>query len=202
MPEKMTLEARRDHFSKTAACTKPRIVICAGTGCVAGGSLRIHEKFCQILKDKGLDVSVSFKEEQGDYAMIESGCQGFCQMGPLVTIQPKGFFYVKVQLEDVEEIVNKSVIGGEFIDRLCFKRPDTGEIIHEMNKIPFYERQNRLTLGLCGNIDVHDLDEFVYNGGYYEARKAVLEMTDVEICDEMLASGLRGRGGGGFPTGR
>ena len=202
MPEMMTLEARKKHFESTAAHTKPRIVVCAGTGCVAGGAMKIYNKFVEVIEARGLKVSIALKEEQGDYAMIESGCQGFCQMGPLVTIEPMGKFYVKVQEADVEEIVEKSLIGGEFIDRLLFKRPGTNESIREMNKIPFYERQNRLTLELCGRIDVHDLDEYVSHGGYFQARRAVKDMTDKEICDVMLASGLRGRGGGGFPTGR
>ena len=208
MSEVLSLEMRKERFAKSSSCTSPRIVICAGTGCVAGGAHKLYDHFVKSLKARGLSVAVALESEEhdvGDYAMIESGCQGFCQMGPLVTlygVQSKAILYVKVQNEDVDEIIEKTLIGKEFIERLLFARPDTGVHIKDMDKIPFYSMQHRLTLGLCGNIDVHDLDEFIYNGGYFEARKAALDMTDKEICDEISASGLRGRGGGGFPTGR
>jgi NADH-quinone oxidoreductase subunit F len=225
MNETLTLEQRKEQFALSAANQKPRIVICAGTGCVAGGSLKIYDRFVEVLTERGLDVAVSLepegkqgrnnegihstrfspdvqRKEQGDYAMIETGCQGFCQMGPLVTLQPQDILYVKVKIEDVEEIVEKSIIGGEYIERLLYTYPDKDETVREMHKIPFYKLQNRLTLGLCGNIDVHNLNEYIYNGGYFQARRAVREMDSKQICDEMLASGLKGRGGAGFPTGR
>jgi len=202
MPEKLTLEQRKELYAQSAANNNPRIVICAGTGCVAGGAMKIYDRFCKVLADRGLTVSVALKFEHGDYSLVESGCQGFCQMGPLVTLQPQGILYVKVQPEDVEEIVDQTLIGGEYVERLLFTCLDNGETVKEMDKIPFYSLQNRLTLGLCGNIDVHDLNEYIYNGGYFQARRSVFEMTDKQICDELLASGLRGRGGGGFPTGR
>jgi len=201
MPEKQTLEQRREHFTETAACQNPRIVICAGTGCVAGGALVIYDRFREALAARGLKVAVALKSEHGDYALVESGCQGFCQMGPLVTLQPQGTLYVKVKPEDVEEIVETTIIGKEYIERLLYADPDSGEAIKDMARIPFYASQKRLTLELCGNIDVHDLDEYIYHGGYFQARRAVLEMTDVEICEELTASGLKGRGGAGFPTG-
>ncbi|MDR0294249.1 MAG: NADH-quinone oxidoreductase subunit NuoF [Oscillospiraceae bacterium] len=202
MPEKLTLEQRKERFAESAANQSPRVVICAGTGCVAGGSMRVYDRFREVLSRRGLTVAVALESEHGDYAMIESGCQGFCQMGPLVTLQPQDILYVKVQPEDVEEIVEKTLINGEYIERLLYACPDGGEIVKGMHKIPFYSRQNRLTLGLCGNIDVHNLDEYIYNGGYFQARRAVREMSGKQICDELLASGLRGRGGAGFPTGR
>jgi len=202
MPEKLTLEQRSAQYEETASHQKPRIVICAGTGCVAGGAYKIFDHFRQVLKDRGLDVSVALESEHGDYALIQSGCQGFCQMGPLVTLQPQMILYTKVQNEDVEEIVDKTLVGGEYIQRLLYKCPDSGDSIEDMAKIPFYSMQKRLTLGLCGNIDVHDINEYIYHGGYFQARRAVREMDPKAICDEMLASGLRGRGGAGFPTGR
>jgi len=202
MPETLTLEQRKERFEKSAAGKKPRIVICAGTGCVAGGSLKIHDRFLEELAKRGLKVPVTLEAEEGDYAMAESGCQGFCQMGPLVTLKPQGILYTKVSPNDVEEIVEKTLLNGEYIDRLLYTSPDKGAPVKDMNKIPFYSRQHRLTLGLCGNIDVKNLDEYVYHGGYFMARKAIKEMKDKEICDLMLASGLRGRGGAGFPTGR
>jgi len=202
MPEKITLEQRKDRFEKSVACKKPRIIICAGTGCVAGGSLKIYERFREELAKRNLNVPVELESEQGDYSIAESGCQGFCQMGPLVTLKPKGILYVKVSPDDVPEIVEKTLVGGEYIDRLLYTSPDKGAPMKDMSKIPFYARQHRLTLGLCGNIDVKHLDEYIYHGGYFMARKAITEMGDKEICDLILASGLRGRGGAGFPTGR
>jgi NADH-quinone oxidoreductase subunit F len=164
--------------------------------------MKIYDRFVEVLATHNLVASVFLKKEEGDYAMVESGCQGFCQMGPLVTLQPQNMLYVKVTIDDVEEIVEKTLIGGETIPRLLYHCPDNDAPIAEMDKIPFYSMQKRLTLGLCGNIDVHNLDEYVYRGGYFAGRRATLEMTDKEICDAILTSGLRGRGGGGFPTGR
>jgi len=202
MPETLTLEQRKEQFEQSAAAQKPRIIICAGTGCVAGGSLKIYDRFREELSKRGLKVAVALEQEQGDYSIAESGCQGFCQMGPLVTIKPKGILYTKVNPNDVEEIVEKTLVKGEYVDRLLYTSPDHGAPVKEMDKIPFYQRQHRLTLGLCGNIDVKNLNEYIYHGGYFMARKALTQMKDKEICDLMLASGLRGRGGAGFPTGR
>ena len=202
MPEKLTLEQRKDEFAKSAEFLHPRIIICAGTGCVAGGAMKIYDKFKEELARRKMDILVELKPEGKHFSLAQSGCQGFCQMGPLVTLQPQLILYTKVKPEDVEEIVEKTLIGGEYIDRLLYACPDSGSHIKEMKKIPFYSLQKRLTLELCGQIDVHNLNEYVYNGGYFQARRAVLEMGAQEICDELLASGLRGRGGGGFPTGR
>jgi NADH-quinone oxidoreductase subunit F len=202
MSENITLEQRKERFTQSAAGQKPRIIICAGTGCMAGGAVKIHGRFREALSKRGMNVAIALESEQGDYSLAESGCQGFCQMGPLVTLKPQGILYTKVTPDDVEEIVEKTLIGGEYIERLLYTYPDSGVPVREMNKIPFYERQHRLTLGLCGNIDLKNLDEYIGHGGYFMARKAVLEMNDKEICDLVLASGLRGRGGGGFPTGR
>ncbi|MDR1537291.1 MAG: 4Fe-4S binding protein [Clostridiales bacterium] len=198
----LDLELRKQVYEDAASLYKSKIVICAGTGCMANGSMAIFRRFQEVVKEKGLKITVSLKKEEADYLLAESGCQGFCQMGPLVTVYPQAILYTKVQLEDVEEIVEKTLIGGGYIQRLLFERPDNGEKVEDMRKIPFYERQHRLMLALCGNIDVNDLDEYIANGGYFMARKAVLHMTDEEICKTVLDSGLRGRGGGGFPTGR
>jgi NADH-quinone oxidoreductase subunit F len=202
MSEVLSLEQRKANFEKSDLHTKPRIIICAGTGCVAGGSMKIYSRFIEVLNAKGLNVAVALKSETGDYAMIESGCQGFCQMGPLVTLESQGILYVKVKPEDVEEIVEKTIINNEHIERLLYRCLDENIPIHDMEKIPFYAMQHRLTIALCGNIDVHNLDEYISRGGYFQARRATLELTDKEICEIISASGLKGRGGGGFPTGR
>ncbi|MDR2266539.1 MAG: 4Fe-4S binding protein [Christensenellaceae bacterium] len=198
---KVDLEARKQAFNDCMKDYKVRIIICAGTGCMANGSLPIYNKFIEIIKGKGYPITVSLEREKADYLMSQSGCQGFCQMGPLVTILPQGILYTKVKVTDVEEIVESTILKGTIIDRLVYNTPK-GEAIAEKEKIPFYAKQDRIMLKLCGNVDVADLDEYIANEGYFMARKAVFEMTDVQICKEILDSGLRGRGGGGFPTGR
>ncbi|MDR2339095.1 MAG: 4Fe-4S binding protein [Deltaproteobacteria bacterium] len=203
MPEALTLEDRAERFKDSAFHNKDRVVICAGTGCMANGSMRIFERFREVIGSKGLKVQVALQAENGaDCTIAETGCQGFCQMGPLVTLRPKNILYTNVREGDVEEIVDTTLIGGGYVERLLYGFPDTGERVRDMNAIPFYEKQHRLLLEMCGNIDVHLLDEYVFRGGYFMARKAVVELSGEAICQEMLASGLRGRGGGGFPTGR
>ena len=203
MTDTITLESRSEHFGRAAQAHKNRVVICAGTGCIANGSMKIYERFIEIIKEKGISFDVALeKEENSDLAFSMSGCQGFCQMGPLVTILPEGVLYVKVKAEDVEEIVEATLIGGEIIERLLYAMPESGGTIAHEKEIPFYARQRRLLLELCGHIDAGSIDEYVYNGGYFAARRAVLEMSDKQICDEISTSGLRGRGGGGFSTGR
>jgi len=198
----LNLEDRKKQFNDSIKDHKARIIICAGTGCMANGSMNIYNKFIEVIKARGLSISVSLDHEKGEYTISESGCQGFCQMGPLVTILPQGLLYTKVTVDDVEAIVDETLLKGKLLDHLLFSHPQTGEHIAEMNKIPFYEKQNRLMLKLCGLVDVRDLDEYIANDGYFMARKAVTEMTSEAVCKEILDSGLRGRGGGGFPTGR
>lgn len=201
MAEKVTLEERKRRWTE-AQTYGTRIVICAGTGCMAGGSLKIYAKFREVLKARGMKVVVALEKEKGDFGLAETGCKGFCQMGPLVTIKPLGVMYVKVKVEDVEEIVEKTLVGGAVVERLLYKRPDNSKVVEQSQDIPFYKAQHRLLLNKCGSIDVNDVDEYIAGEGYFMARKAVLNMKDKEICDEILASGLRGRGGGGFPAGR
>ncbi|MDR1664260.1 MAG: NAD(P)H-dependent oxidoreductase subunit E, partial [Clostridiales bacterium] len=202
MAEHKTLEARKARYDEAASKLKNRVIICAGTGCIANGSLKIYDRFVERTKARGLNITVDLEKESGDYTFSQSGCQGFCQMGPLVTVYPQGIMYVKVSADDVEEIISETLLQGKVIERLLCSDPSDGEKIAEMAKIPFYARQHRLMLELCGRIDASALDEYISHEGYRMARKAVLEMDAKQICDELSASGLRGRGGGGFPTGR
>jgi NADH-quinone oxidoreductase subunit F len=197
----ISLEERKKRWTD-AQTYGTRIVICAGTGCVAGGALKIYDKFREVLKSKGMSVVVALEKEKADFGLAETGCKGFCQMGPLVTIKPLGVMYVKVAEGDVDEIVEKTLKTGEVVQRLLYKCPHDSKQIEKQDDIPFYKSQVRLMLDMCGSIDVNDVDEYVAGDGYFMARKAVLQMSGKEICDEILASGLRGRGGGGFPTGR
>ena len=203
MVDLKSLEARSEHFARAAAAHKHRVVICAGTGCMAGGAMKIFERFTELAKELDISFDVALeKEDDAEMAISMSGCQGFCQMGPLVTVLPQGVLYVSVKPDDVEEIVKKTLLEGETIERLLYTLPTDGRKIAEEKDIPFYAKQKRLLLELCGNIDATYIDEYIHHGGYFMARKAVLKMTDKEICDEILASGLCGRGGAGFPTGR
>ena len=203
MPDFMSLEARSEHFGRCAQAHKNRVVICAGTGCIANGSIKIYDRFIELAKEHGFSFDVALeKEESGDIALSMSGCQGFCQMGPLVHVAKEKVLYVCVKPSDVEEIVTETVLGGKIIDRLVYRLPSTGEAIPDEHDIPFYARQKRLLLELCGNIDARSIDEYIFHGGYFQARDAVKKMTDIEICETILESGLRGRGGGGFSTGK
>jgi NADH-quinone oxidoreductase subunit F len=189
-----------------------RIIVCAGTGCVANGAYKVYQAFADQLAASTLDVAVELREEKSELArrlaivdqldVTKSGCQGFCQMGPLVTILPENILYCKVKLEDVAEIVNETLVAGRTIDRLLYVHPTSGTHCRGTDDIPFYTRQQRFVLKDCGTIDPENLDEYLAIGGYQAAKKALTEMTPQQICDEVAASGLRGRGGGGFPTGR
>ena len=178
-----------------------RIMICAGTGCMANGSMEVYERFLEVVGERGLSVSVQMDRTESDVVMSCSGCQGFCQRGPLVTIYPEGVFYTKVKPEDVEEIVDETLVGGRIVERLLVTDPETKEHIKHVHEVPFYTRQHRVVLAGCGHIDARDINDYIAQGGYVQAKRAVLEMTDEEICQTVLDSGLKGRGGAGFPTG-
>lgn len=193
-------EAKRT-YDKNAAGVVKRIVICAGTGCVANGSMEIKDKFVEAIKAHGLNAIVELKKEEEGIHVSGSGCQGFCQMGPLVTILPEKILYCKVKEEDVEEIVKTSIVEENIVDRLVFELPSTGEKHPKQEDIPFYAKQDRFILKQCGMINPEDINEFISQGGYEAARKACTELEQKEICDIIQESGLKGRGGGGFPTG-
>jgi NADH-quinone oxidoreductase subunit F len=203
----LDLTAMSEQYARIIASVKRRIIVCAGTGCVAGGALDVHEAFVNQLRALGLDVATRLdnghaKDKAIDVYLSKSGCQGFCQMGPLVTIEPEGILYTKVKAADVAEIVQTTLVEGGMVDRLLYVDPKTGEHRHGKDDIEFYQRQSRTVLKDCGLIDPEDIQEYISHDGYAAARRACAEMTDRDVCDEVLRSGLRGRGGGGFPTGR
>jgi NADH-quinone oxidoreductase subunit F len=186
------------------AKTLRRVIVCAGTGCVANGAYKVIEAFKSQIAAAGINITTEFKaeEHQHDLRLNKSGCQGFCQMGPLVTILPDGILYNKVRVEDVAEIVSQTLVGGKVLDRLLYVDPATKKHCNGINDIPFYQRQQRFVLKECGTIDPEDVHEYIHHGGYMAAKKAFLKMSPEQIVQEILKSGLRGRGGGGFPTGR
>mgnify|MGYP001168806664 FL=1 len=198
------LETIEKDYRKKSENIRKRVIVCAGTGCVANGALKVYQAFIDNLKKENLDVITELKEETDEKSILvsHSGCQGFCQMGPLVTIEPEGLFYTRVKPEHVPDIINHTLKNGEVIESLLYEDPSTGKHCNRTSDIPFYKRQNRFVLKMCGLIDPEDIKEYIANGGYEGAKKAWTEMSPEAICEEILYSGLRGRGGGGFPTGK
>jgi NADH-quinone oxidoreductase subunit F len=192
--------------TRYAAATKAltrRVIICAGTGCVAGGALKVFREFNSQIEKAGLPVVTELDHhEHKGVRLSKSGCQGFCQMGPLVTIEPEGILYTRVKPDDVTEIVQSTLLRHTIIERLLYVEPTTGQICHGTDDIPFYSRQQRTVLKPCGRLDPEDIREYIHDGGYVAARQAFCAMTPEAICEEVMHAGLRGRGGGGFPTGR
>ncbi len=182
---------------------RPSVLICAGTGCIAGGSLKIYENLKNECESRGLHVHVGLTQESHEDHELHikmSGCHGFCEMGPLVHVEPQGILYIHVKPEDCHEILEKTVLGGEVIDRLVYKLD--GVSYPRQQDIPFYKKQKRVALENCGECDAEDLREYIAKGGYQAFEKALFEMNGEQICKTILDSGLRGRGGGGFPAGR
>lgn len=179
-----------------------KILVCAGTGCVSSGSLDIFDRLTELLKERNIKCSVELeKEPHGDSVGVKkSGCHGFCEMGPLVRIEPQGWLYTKVQLSDCEDIIDKTIINGEHIERLAYQKG--GKVCKKQDDIPFYKKQTRLVLEHCGHIDSTSINEYLGMGGYKAFEKALFDMSADNIINEISESNLRGRGGGGFPAGR
>ncbi len=199
------LEAIAAEFKKNYENVKRRIIICGGTGCVANGSFQVRDALAKELEKAGIDVVLEIRKEDGgkkeETYISKSGCQGFCQMGPLLHIEPGDILYTRVKVSDVPEIVEKTLRHGEVIDRLLYVDHQNHNCVCKGDaEIPFYNRQKRVVLANC-RIEPGDVREYIAKGGYFGARKAILEMSPEEVCKTAIESGLRGRGGGGFPTG-
>jgi len=167
------------------------ITICSGTGCQAGGSSAVISLLQKELISKDLSSKVR---------IIATGCQGFCEQGPLIVIRPRNIFYCHIKPEDVSEILSETLIGGRIIERLLYRDPVSGRKIVKEEDIPFYRRQNRILLKENRLIDPHKIEDYIARGGYQALGKALTSMSPQEIVEEIKKSGLRGRGGGGFPT--
>jgi NADH-quinone oxidoreductase subunit F len=202
----INLEAITSAYEAAEKKLARRVIICAGTGCMAGGSLKVYQAFVDQIAAAGLPVVTELKSEdehtQDGLYVSKSGCQGFCQMGPLVTIEPDNILYTRVQPEDVAEIIDTTLKQKRVVERLLYVSIATGAHCRGPAEIPFYKQQRRTVLKQCGMIDPEDIREYIRHGGYVAAKRAYMEMTPGSVCEEMLHSGLRGRGGGGFPTGR
>lgn len=199
----------RDDFKSTVSLYKEsferqskKILICAGTGCVAGGSLKIYDEFIRLMEEKGINCEVALEKEPHDESVgiKKSGCHGFCEMGPLVRIEPWGYLYIKVKPEDCEEIIDKTIVNNECVERLAYTKD--GSIYRKQEEIPFYKRQTRLALEHCGHIDSTSIKEYFAVGGYEALEKALFDMSSDDIVKQIEESALRGRGGGGFLAGR
>ncbi len=201
------LENITDNYNHSVENINQRIIICTGTGCIANGSQEVLDRFTEVLDDAGLKVvnTIELKaptaSDPEPVHVSGSGCQGFCQMGPLVSIEPENIMYVKVQPDDVNDIVKETLVNKNIVERLLYENPNTGEKCAGTRDIPFYRLQTRRVLDDCGRIDPEDINEYIALGGYRAAHKA-WSMEPGQVCAEILRSGLRGRGGGGFPTGK
>jgi len=169
------------------------ISVCGGTGCRASGAEAVVDAFIDEIEKRELQISVELKE---------TGCHGFCERGPVVVIRPKKIFYQRVKPEDIPEIISETVLGGNIIERLLYVDPVTGEKITYEPDVPFYKRQTRTIFGANGEIDPTNIEDYIAAGGYSALSKALFQMSPEGIIEEVKKSGLRGRGGGGFPTGR
>ena len=171
---------------------KKDILCCGGTGCHASNSNVLMENLRAEIKAAGLE---------NDVKVIQTGCFGFCAQGPIVKIMPDNVFYVQVTPEDAKEIIEKHVKGHQIVERLLYVEPTLKEAIHDYAKMPFYAKQMRISLRNCGLIDAESIEEYIANEGYQGLAKAVCEMKPADVVQEVLNSGICGRGGAGFPTG-
>jgi len=185
-------ELRKEILSKRDPI-KPVITVCTGTACQTYGSLKIYQEFADEIRKQGLEGSV--------VEARPTGCHGFCEQGPVVVIFPQEICYVKVQLEDVPEIVSGTLAQGGVIERLLYKDPVTSETIAKDPDIPFYKNQMRIVFGNNRRINPRDIDDYIALEGYAALSRALFQMTSEQVLEEIKKSNLRGRGGGGFPTG-
>ena len=167
------------------------ILVCHGTGCTSSKSPKIIENFRKIIEEKNIE----------NVRVIQTGCFGLCAKGPIVIIRPEDTFYAMVKPEDCEEIIQSHIIEGKPVERLLCKDID-GTIVQKLDDLTFYKKQKRIALKNCGKIDPEQIDEYIAFDGYKALEKVLLEMTPEEVIEEVEKSGLRGRGGAGFPTGK
>ena len=186
------LEAIRQSIIKSRQPSQPCIAICGGTGCLALGGAGVITAFKREIQEQGLGTKVDLKV---------TGCPGFCERGPLVVIEPGNILYQRVKEEDVAQIISQTILNGNIVEELLYLDSKTGKrIIHE-SEIPFYNKQQRLLLADNSKIDPTNIDDYLALGGYTALSKALFKMSPEQIIEEIKKSGLRGRGGGGFPTG-
>jgi len=172
--------------------TRLQILICGGTGCISSGCLDVETALIESLEKHGI---------RDEATILKVGCFGFCEQGPIVKIYPDNTFYVRVKGEDCEELVVEHLLKGKPVERLLFKDPETGERYHHHKDMPFYESQLRVALMHCGVVDPEQISDYIGVSGYEALAMCLTEKSPKDVIDIMKASGLRGRGGAGFPTG-
>jgi len=185
------LEALRKSIIGKRDPDKPCITVCGSTGCHSFGSEKVADAFNQEIKRQKLEAKVDMKV---------TGCHGFCEKGPLVVIKPRNIFYHRVNVEDIPEIISETIIKDNIVDRLLYTDPNTGKKITYEHEVPFYKKQRRLVFGNNGNIDPTLIEDYLAVGGYVALGKALFDLSPEAVIAEVKKSGLRGRGGGGFPT--
>ncbi len=171
---------------------RANVLVCGGTGCSASGSGDLMKALREEIVRRGIEVEAR---------VVETGCRGFCAMGPVMIIYPDGIFYCQVQASDVPELVEETLVKGRVLERLTYKEPLTHQAVPHYADIPFYGKQQRVTLRNCGFINPESIDEYIARGGYEALGKALTQMTPEQVVDEVKRAGLRGRGGAGFPAG-
>ena len=186
------LENKRKTLLKGRRNDRAGITICCGTGCQAYGGTKVVDAFKQQIEEQGLKEKVDIKT---------TGCHGFCERGPLIVIRPKNILYQRAKIEDVAEIISETVIKDNVIDRLLYTVPGTKQKVATEDEVPFYKKQMRLVFGANGYIDPTKIDDYLTVGGYAALAKVLFKFSPEEVIEEVKKSGLRGRGGGGFPTG-
>lgn len=187
------LEKLREDILAKKDPNKPAIAICVSTGCEALGVKEVIKTFKEEFKKQGVEGKIETKE---------TGCLGFCERGPRIVVYPEEIFYFKVKASDVPDIVSKTVVNKEIIKRLLYADAVTGKAARDLSEIPFYKYQNRLLLDNNAKVDPKKIEDYIALGGYTALAKALYQMTPEQVLDEVKKSNLRGRGGGGFPTGR
>ena len=172
---------------------RSQVLICGGTGCTSSGSVKIAEKLEEEIKKNGLADEVK---------VVKTGCFGLCALGPIMIVYPEGTFYSMVKVEDIPEIVEEHLLKGRVVTRLVYDETVAENEIKSLNETNFYKKQHRVALRNCGVINPENIEEYIAVDGYQALYKVLKEMTPDDVIKTVLDSGLRGRGGGGFPTGR
>ncbi|MDR2405938.1 MAG: 4Fe-4S binding protein [Deltaproteobacteria bacterium] len=200
LKSRQELKDLREKCRKAAKDEVRKILVCSGTGCVASGAEDVYEQFKTLLSEMNIPCSVRFIEDGHGVGLKKSGCQALCEKGVLVRIEPEGYLYTKVTPADCETIITETIEQGRHVEHLAYKDKD-GHVCKRNDDIPFFKKQLRLVLANCGNIDAESILEYLSVGGYGSFEKALFDMSATKIIEEISDSKLRGRGGGGFPTG-
>ena len=191
--ERAKIAVRDGQAPGAANLARHHVMICAGTGCSSSNSMLVKEALEKQLVEAGLDKEID---------VVQTGCFGFCSLGPIMVVYPEGTFYHHVKVEDVAEIVETHLKGGQLVERLLYDIPGQNKKAPDMSHIPFFQKQKRVALRNCGTIDPENIGEAIVHNAYQGLGKALTEMTPAEVIAEVEKSGIRGRGGAGFPTGK